>query len=66
MGALSPLVICLGTFNYRDNCAFFYIQNQKSGQMKSKKLFPSVRFIIEPVFLVYPTIDVIIILNLYL
>ncbi|PNZ61704.1 hypothetical protein CD170_00655, partial [Staphylococcus aureus] len=26
----------------------FYIQNQKSGQMKSKKLFPSVRFIIEP------------------
>ncbi|PNZ57043.1 hypothetical protein CD170_08200, partial [Staphylococcus aureus] len=27
----------------------FYIQNQKIGQMKSKKLFPSVRFIIEPI-----------------
>ncbi|HGO3489098.1 TPA: hypothetical protein ACK01R_002093, partial [Staphylococcus aureus] len=36
IGALSPLVICLGTFNYRDNCAFFYLQNQKIGQMKSK------------------------------
>ncbi|PZJ35819.1 hypothetical protein D7P23_04040 [Staphylococcus aureus] len=31
---------------------FFYIQNQKIGQMKSKKLFISVRFILEPLYIV--------------